>query len=168
VSPAATVISNLGTYNWNARVYNVLALASQLAAAVKNRGYGIRLAYHLRNLNNSVSEFVTIVNDSMEGKGKANPNADPVTAQTLRSSPDNLEQMYRTLDYIVEGARRAGLTNNSLTAGSVTGLQKNLDAIASLADWLDLAAQPDAVNGIFERAKQERERGELVDLAKVE
>ena len=113
-------------------------------------------------------EFVIIVNEAMEGKRNAGPNADPVTAQTLRSSADNLEQMYRTLDYIVEGARRAGLSNNSLTAGSVSGLQRNLDAIASLADWLDLAAQPDAVNGIFERAKQERERGELIDLAKTE
>lgn len=168
MSTAATVISSLGTYNWNARVYNVLALASQLAAAVRNRGNSLRIAYHLRNLNNSVSEFVTIVNEAMEGKRKADPNDDLVTAQTLRSSADNLEQMYHTLDYIVEGARRAGLTNNSLTAGSVRGLQRNLDAIASLADWFDLAAQPEAVNGIFERAKQERERGELVDLAKIE
>ena len=76
--------------------------------------------------------------------------------------------MYRTLDYLVEGARRAGLTNNSLTAGSIKGLQRNLETIASLADWLDLAAQPDAVNGIFERTKLERERGELIDLANVE
>jgi hypothetical protein len=168
VSTAATVISNLGTYNWNAQVYNVLALASELAVAVKNRGNSIRIAYHLRNLNNSVSEFVSIVNEAMEGKRKPNASADPVTAQTLRSSADNLEQMYHTLDYIIEGSRRAGLTNNSLTAGSVRGLQQNLDAIASLADWLDLAAQPDAVNGIFERAKQERERGELIDLAEIE
>ena len=75
MSTAATVISTLGTYDWNARVYNVLALASQLAAAVNHRGHGIRVAYHLRNLNNSVSEFVTIVNESMEGKRKPIPKS---------------------------------------------------------------------------------------------
>jgi len=168
VSTAAAVIENLGTYNWNARVYNVLALASQMAAAVKSRGNVMRLAYHLRSLNNHVSEFIGIVNDAMEGKRKPDPNTDSVTAQTIRSSADNLEQMYHTLDYIVEGARRAGLTNNSLTAGSVRGIQRNLEAIANLADWFDLAAQPEAVSEIFQRAKQEKDRGELVDLSQVE
>jgi hypothetical protein len=168
MSSAAAVIGNLGTHNWNARVYNVLALASQMAATVKNRGNVIRLAYHLRNLNNHVTEFVGTVNDAMEGKRKPDPNADPVTAQTIRSSADNLEEMYRTLDYVVEAARRAGLTNNSLTAGPVRSIQQNLEAIANLADWLDLAAQPEAVNEIFERTKRERDRGELIDLTEVE
>lgn len=168
MSTAVAVISSLGTYNWNARLYNVLALSSQLAAAIKNRGSVFRVAYHLRNLNNSLAEFVTIVNETMEGKRKVDPNADPVTAGTLRSTADNLEQMYRTLDYVVEGARRAGLANNSLTSGSVSGIQRNLDSIASLADWFDLAAQPEAVNEIFANAKREREQGELMDLAQFE
>jgi hypothetical protein len=168
VSTAATVISNLGTYNWNARVYDVLALASRLAAGVKNRGNVLRIAYHLRNLNGSLGDLINIVNDAMDGKRQADPNAEPVTPQVLRSSADNLEQLHHTLDYLVEGSRRAGLMNNSLTAASVRGLLRHRDAVANLADWLDLAAQPQAVDDIFEKAKQEKERGELINLAEVE
>lgn len=168
MSTAAIVIGNLGTHNWNAQVYNVLAQASKMAAAVKNRGNVVRIAYHLRNLNTHVSEFVGLVNDAMEGKRKPDPNSEPATAQTIRSSADNLEQMYHTLEYVVEAARRVGLANNSLTAGSLRGIQRNLEAIASLADWLDLAAQPEAVGEIFQRAEKERDRGELIDLTQVE
>ncbi len=168
MSTAATVISNLGTYNWNARIYDSLALASRLAATVKNRGHVLRLAYNFRNLDKNLSEFLEILNKSMEGKRKADPNVEPVTPQTLRSSADNLEQLYLTLDYIVEASRRAGLMNNSLTAGSVRGIQKNVEPIGNLADWFDLASQPEATDQIFEIAKQEKERGELSDLAQVE
>jgi len=168
VSVAETVISNLGAYNWNAKVYDTLALASRIAAAVKNRGNVIRIAYHLRELNKSLEKLIELVNSAMKGEIKQSPNAEQVTAQVLRSNADNFEQMYRTLDYIVEGSRRAGLTNNSLTASSVRGLQRRIDPIANLADWFDLASQPDAVGRIFERAKRERESGELTDLAQVE
>lgn len=168
MSTAATVISNLGTHNWNARVYDTLALASRLAAAVKDRGNVLRLAYSLHDLNKNVTKFIGIVNSAMSGELKPDPNAETVTPETLRSNADNFEQLYRTLDYILEGSRRAGLTNNSLTAASIRGLQKNLDAIGNLADWFDLASQPEAVSQIFETANRERERGDLIDLARVD
>lgn len=168
MSTAATVISNLGTHNWNARVYDVLALASRLAAAVKNRSNVLRIAYSLHDLNKTVEKFIGTVNSAMTGELKSDPNAEAVTPETLRSNADNFESLYRTLDYIVEGSRRAGLTNNSLTAASVRGLQKNLEAIGNLADWFDLASQPEAINQIFETAEREKERGDLIDLARVD
>jgi hypothetical protein len=168
VSTAATVISNVGTYALSAQVYDALALASRLAASVKNRGGALRTAYHLRRLNGRVSEFVDIVNRAMNGTTKPDPNAEPVTSVMMRTHADNFEQLYRMLDHIVAGSRRAGLTNNSLTAGSIRGIERHLDAIANLADWFDLAAQPEAITKIFEGAEREMERGELIDLAKVE
>jgi hypothetical protein len=155
-------------YQWNARVYNTLALASRLAAAVKDHGNVVRIAYDLHSANKSLSDFMNIVNEAMEGKRKADPNAEPVTPQMLRSSADNLEQLYRTLDYVVSASRRARLTNYSLTAGSLRGIERHLEAFANLADWFDLAAQPEAVDKIFEKAKQERDHGALTDLANVE
>lgn len=108
MSTAAAVISNLGTYAISAQVYDALALASRLAAVVKNRGGALRMAYHLHRLDSQVAEFVSVVDRAMEGKLKPNPSAEPVTPVTLRSHADNLEQLYRTLDFIVTGARRAG------------------------------------------------------------
>lgn len=170
MSVAETVISSLGAYNWNARVYDTLALASKIAAAVKNRGNVIRIAYHLRELNKALEKLIELVNSAMKGELKTVPNglAEQVTPQMLRSTADNFEQIYHTLDYIVEGSRRAGLTNNSLTASSVRGLQRTIEPIANLADWFDLASQPEAVGRIFEKAQGERARGELTDLAEVD
>lgn len=168
MSTAATIIGNLGTYTLSAQVYDALALASRLAAAVKNRSSALQTAYHLRRLDTRLAEFVDIVNRAMDGKVKLDPNAEPATPVMLRSHADNFEQLYRTLDYIVAGARRAGLTNNSLMAGSIRGIEHHLDAISNLADWFDLASQPEAITKIFNGAEQERERGELIDLAKVE
>jgi hypothetical protein len=168
MSTAATVISNLGMHNWNARVYDTLALASRLAAAVKNRSNVVRIAYSLHDLNKTVDKFIGTVNSAMNGELEPDPNAEAVTPETLRSNADNFENLYRTLDYIVEGSRRVGLTNNSLTAASVRGLQKNLEAIGNLADWFDLASQPEAINQIFEMAQHEKERGDLIDLARVD
>ncbi len=55
--------------------------------------------------------------------------------------------------------------NNSLTAASVRGLQRHVEAIGNLADWFDLAAQPESINELFAIADREKERGELVDLS---
>src|SRR5579863_123114 len=164
VSVAQAVVSSLGTYNWNAKVYDTLALASRLAASVKNRGNVIRIAYHLRELNKSLEKLIATVNAAMRGEVKLVQGAEPPTAQVLRSNADNFEQMYRTLEYIIEGSRRAGLANNSLTASSIRNLQGCIEPIANLADWFDLASQPEAVGRIFDRARKERENGELTDL----
>jgi len=168
VSAAETVIGNLGTYNWNAKVYNTLALASRVAAAVKNRGNVIRIASSFRKLDKSLETLIDVINSSMKGESRAVPTAEPVTPQTLRSNADNFEQMYRTLDYILECSRRARLTNNSLTAAHIRSLQRHVEPLANLADWFDLASQPEAVGRIFEKARKERENGELTDLAQVE
>jgi len=104
----------------------------------------------------------------MEGKIQLRPASEPVTPQVLRSSADNVEQLYHTLDYIVAAARRAGLANNSITSAPLRSLEKNLAPVAALADWLDLASQPEALEKIFGTARQEKERGELIDLAEVE
>jgi heme exporter protein D len=168
VNTAAVVIGNLGAYDWNARVYDTLALASRLAASVRDRANVLRIAYHLRELNKGLVRIREITNAAMEGKIKPNPNAEPVTRQTLRSNADNFEQMYRTLEYLLESLRRAGLANNSLTAASFRGLEGTIEPIANLADWFDVASQPEEVGRLFDRAKKERESGELIDLAQVE
>ncbi len=163
------ILDNFRSYEWNARMYGVLSAASRVAATVKNRTNVIKLAYRLRTLNKLVTDIVDNVNAGMEGKLPP-PAKDekPLTPQQIREQADRFEHLHRMLEYIYESLRRVGLTNNSLTAASLSSIHRHTDAIANFADWLDLASQPEQVESLFTRAKQEKERGELIDLAQVE
>lgn len=166
---AEAILDNFRSYEWNARMYGVLSAASRVAATVKNRANVIKLAYHLRNLNKLVTEMVENVNAGMEGKLPApSTNESPMTPRQIREQADRFEHLHRMLEYIYESLRRAGLTNNSLTAGSLLSIHRQTATVADFADWLDLASQSDQVDSLFNRAKQEKERGELIDLAQVE
>jgi len=81
---------------------------------------------------------------------------------------DNLDHVTRMIDYLSEMMRRAGLANNSLTAGSLLKFQGYSEPLKDLVDWLDALAKREQLDAIFERAKRERERGEVVDLAQIE
>lgn len=164
MSAPATVLNAVGTFDWNTRIYGTLTAVSRLAGNIKNRANVLKLAYQLHDANRHLNEFFEIVNAAMEGKIPARPNEPLPTPQRLCATADNLEQLYRTLDYVCESWRRVGLMNNSLTAGSLRSLHRHAEAIANLADWFDLVSQPQNVTEIFDKAERERERGELVDL----
>jgi hypothetical protein len=164
----AGAISNaFGTYDWDAQVYGALSVASRVAATVKNRANVLRIAYHLHGLNKTLTNFFETVHATMEGKKPVDPSAKPVTPERLRSIADNLEHLHRIIEYVYESLRRAGLTNNSLTAGSLQSIRKYGEELLSLADWFELMSEPQQVKAIFDRAEQESERGEIHDLNQV-
>jgi hypothetical protein len=73
----------------------------------------------------------------------------------------------RNIDYIHESGRRVGLTNNSLTAGSLKSLVERREGILDVADWLDASLKTDENAAILARARRERESGQTVDLDQV-
>lgn len=168
MSTAAAIINNFGTYDWDAHVYGVLSSASRLAVNVSNQANVIRIAYRLHKVDSELTRFFGKVDAAMQGKSHADPKAEPPTPESLRATADNLEHLYRTLDYVYESLRRVGLTNNSLTAAYLRNIHRHGESILDLADWFEVTAQADQVESIFDRAKQQKERGELVNLAEVE
>ncbi|MGB2677447.1 MAG: hypothetical protein WAN12_10240 [Candidatus Acidiferrum sp.] len=161
------VIRALDSPEWNADVYGALSSLSRLAAAVKNRGTVIRLAYSLYSANRALKSLFEKVDAAMSGGLKSEPGAEVPTPQRLLDSADKLMKLSRDIDYIYELLRRVGLTNNSLTAGNLTKIRSYRGQIEDLADWFELMAQSDEVKAIFERASGERGRGEIFDLEPV-
>lgn len=161
---AGTILNTFEAYDLDAKVYNAISVASRIAANVKNRANVIQLAYRLHELNKTLIKFFELVHGAMEGKIAPDPKSEPVTPERLRAMADNLEHLHRTIEYVFESLRRARLTNNSLTAGSLLSIRKHGEAIVDLADWFELAASPTEIADVFNRAKQQKERGELVDL----
>jgi hypothetical protein len=158
------LIRAMDSPEWNADVYGALSSLSRLAAAVRNRGTVIRLAYSLHTANRSLRSLFEKVEAAMSGSLKPDPGAEVPTPRRLLDSADKLLKLSRDIDYMYELLRRVGLTNNSLTAGNLARFQSYRAQIEDLADWFELMAQSDEVKAIFERGLRERERGEIFDL----
>jgi hypothetical protein len=162
------VIDALGTYEIESQVYGVLSLASKIAAQVKNRANAFRFALWLRNINRDLTNFLDNIHAIIEGRKPApKPSGEPINRERLARTVDDLEHLYRVIEYIYESSRRAGLTNSTLTAGTLRSLKNRNEALLDLADWLEALSEPDKYNRLFERAAREKEAGELLDLHQV-
>ena len=167
MATAATFLTIIGPDEWDTRVYGALYTASRLSLAVRTRANTLRLAYSFHKVNRLLGEMLSNVYDAVEGKHPV-PDVEPITPRRLEEASQNVDRLARMLEHLCEQAKKAGLTNNSLTAGSLDGIRKRVEELKDLADWFDTAAHPEEVDSIFARAKQERERGELFDLSQVD
>ncbi len=156
------------SFEWDADLYGALSAASKLAAAMKSRANRFIVALTLRKVASTLDELFRMVDNAMQGKIPADPNAEPITPQRLRATADSLGQLHRSLEYACGAMKRAGLTNGTLTAGSIKRIQARSQAILDLAYWFETLAQPEEFEAIFKRAAEERERGAFVDLAEIE
>lgn len=168
MTPAVSAIDLFGTLEWDAELHGALSLASRLALSVKHRANVLRLAMFIRTTNRKLHSLFDTANAAMEGKIPPDPNAEPLTPQKIHKIASEVEQLARVIDYVYESLRRVGLTNNSLTAGQLRVFRGYQEPLLDLADWIELAAQSEQVEAIFNRATEERERGEMADLQRVE
>lgn len=167
VNTEAAVIQSFESYEWNADVYGALSAFSRLAVHVKNKANVLSLAYSFHKANRQLQSLFDQVHAAMEGKIPVDPNAEPVTEKRLREVGENLMHLYRTIDYVYECARRAGLLNNSLSSAPLRKMQQHSEGILNLVDYVELLIQKDEVQAIFDRSYREKENGDLFNIEQV-
>jgi hypothetical protein len=169
MSTCAAALTSFGSDRWNAEVYGSLSVASQISSMVKSRAQVLTLAYHLRRLNSRLKTFFRETDEVMEGKRKLNGDteSEPVTRERIEQSLQTISRLHETLNGIYDQARKQRLTNNSLVAGPLNTLRSYAEEMLDLADWIEVACQSEDVESIFERAHQEKQRGEVIYLAQV-
>lgn len=160
----ALVLSRFDSDNWNAEFYSVMALASRLALLVKSHAQVVTLAIRLRRLDAGLRRLFS------EGVYKTleSPQVEAVDPEKVREGIITLRRLNRTLDTIIIASKHIGLTNNSLTAGSLSNIEHWREELVELADLAELTYSEGVIQSIFDRAAQEKERGELYDLDQVE
>lgn len=164
----ASIIRSLEALEWDADVYGSLSAFSNLALQVKNKANALRLAYLFHKANNSLQTLFDRVHATMEGRNPIPADSvEPITEKRCKELGENLDHLIRKIDYIYETARRAGLTNNSLTSGALARMREHSEELLNLVDWVDVLRQKDAVQDIFERAARDRETGEVFEIEKV-
>lgn len=161
---AIAVIQNIQAEYWYADLYGAMSLAYRLSALVKNRAAVFKLVYHIRRLDSTLGSLFEEIQKAMKkgvSKGVA-PRPENV-AEALQS----LKKLHRILDKFDNACKVARLTNNSLMAGHIYSINKYNDEILELIELIQLSQQPEVVNSIYDRAKREREQGEVFDLSEV-
>jgi hypothetical protein len=167
VGCAAILIQGIETYEWNAEMYGALASVSNIASAVKRKANVIRIAYSLNKINKQLGSMFERVDGVIEGRIPCDPAAEPVTEQRAHEMANDLTRLHYSIEYLYEQLRRAGLTNNSVTAALLGRLRKHGEPILDLADWIEASIDTKEASAIFERAAHEREHGELFSLEQV-
>lgn len=163
---AIAVLSNFERDRWNADIYGAMALASQLSVLVQKRALTIRLAYHFWRLNSILEDFFADVRKAIQaGVPK---DLVLVAPERVLEMAQDLRKVHRTIEHIYGRAERAGLTNNSLTAGALKSVCNYNEDVLELAELLELSLKPEVVESIYDRARAERERGDIFDLSEVE
>ena len=166
MASAALVLTSVGSDQWDAEVYAVLSIASQLAAMVKSRAQTIELGYKFWRFNRTLANFFQEVRDRMEGKTPA--DGIQVTPERIEDAVRGLRQIHIKIETLYEAARRARLTNNSLLAMPLRSIHTYSDDILELAELLEAFQNSEGVEAMFDRSAQERARGETHDLTEVE
>jgi hypothetical protein len=95
------------------------------------------------------------------------PKGRDVTPESIAEACESLHKLHGLLEKFLEACKRARLTNNSLMAGAIRNINNYNDEILELSDLLKLSLQPEVVKSIYNRAKAEKERGEIFDLSEV-
>lgn len=163
VGSAAAVLQTFQRDEWNADVYGV----SNIAVHIKNTSNPVQLGDWLYKLNSQLQAFFEKVYGLAEGRVPVEASDEPITEERARGMVGDMMRIYRSLEGVYVSLRRAGLANNSFTAGQVLRLKEHCEAMLDLADWFDTGLNTQEVNAIFARASKEREHGDIYDLEQV-
>lgn len=160
---AALVLSRFESDDWNAELYSVMALASRLAALVKSHSQVVTLAYRFWRLDSALARLFR------EGIYKAieTPSPSAINADQVREGLATLRRLHRLIDTIIKASKHIGLSNNSLTAGSLRNIEHWGEEIIELVEVIELSQNEEVLSSIYRRAEQEKERGELYDISQV-
>lgn len=164
MASAAAVLQGFQSNESSADVNRALSLASGISASVKNKATTLRVAYLLHKMNRILDGLFQRVQLVSEGKIVVMPNPDALRPESLQETSRNLVSLYRRLESTYEALRRAGLLNNSLTAGQLLKLHNNAEGVLDFVDWFDTLAKEDEVRALLARGSREREQGAVHDL----
>ena len=148
---------------WYADLYEIMALAYRLSAAIKDRVTAAKIAQQYRRIDSLLAKMFKDVHKALdEHKGSSLG-----TPAELQEAIQTISKLHSQVGRLLQASKRARLTNNSLTAQSLYNIANWNEEVADLLEAFELSANPEAINAIYKRSKEERERGDIFDLSEV-
>jgi hypothetical protein len=156
-----SVIGNVDL--WYADLYGVMSMAYRLSAAIKDRATAVKIAYRLRHLDSVLAKMFKDIRAAIDNKSKPKT----VNPEQVREAIQALGKLHSVIARLLHASKLARLTNNSLMAQSLHNIANWNDEVAELIEVVGLSLNPEAVNSLYKRSQEERDRGEIFDLSEV-
>jgi len=137
-------------------------MAYRLSAIINDHATAVKIAYRLRHLD---SVLARLFNELHAGINKS--SKPEVSPEQIKDAIEALEKLHSVLGKLLDLCELARLTNNSLMAQSVHNIANWNEEVAELIEVVQLSLNPEATESLYERSKEERERGDNFDLSEV-
>lgn len=148
---------------WYADLYGVMSAAYRISAIIKDRTAALKIAYHLRHIDSVLTKMFKEIHAAIE----RNPKAGVVRPAEVQEALQALDKLHRVLARLLHISKAARLTNNSLMAQSLHNIANWNEEVAELIEVVQLGLHREVPEALYQRAKTERERGEVFDLSEV-
>jgi hypothetical protein len=155
------VIGNID--RWYADMYGAMSMAYRLSAAIKDRATAVKVAFRLRHLDSVLTRMFKDIHASID----RNPKPEAVNPEQVQEAMQLLEKLQSILARLLHVCKVARLTNNSLMAQSLHNIANWNEEVAELIEVMQLSLNREAIDFLYKRSKEERERGEIFDLSEV-
>ena len=155
-----------GLWQWKQQASGTAAMVSRVARAVSGHAWYFQIAAEVWRLDGSLNSFLNDIYDSIERpKPRAN-EAEPVTDEAILELADSFRYLYREIEGLHSLAKRAGLTNRTLTGAAFNSVRFRAEDILDLAEMIEMLVKGNTKE-IFERALEERRLGEVYSLDQI-
>lgn len=161
--PAIPVV---GIDLWRADVHKSASLALRLSAAVQNHAWVMALAADVWCLDFALRKVIEQVYVDYEHRIESGIPAEPVSDEAIAEALASTRALCNTIDRVYEKARAGGLTNRRMVGAAFNSIRLRSDELRELVEAAELSMNPE-VDKMFDRTREEFERGEVFDLTAI-
>ncbi len=155
-----------GLWQWKQEANGTASMVSRVARAVSGRAWYLFIAADVWLLDRSLKSFLNDIYECIEKPKPRAKDAEPVTDEAILELTESFRSLYRDIDRLHSLAKRAGLTNTTLTGAAFNSVRLRAEDVLDLAETIEMLVKG-STKAIFERALEERRRGEVYSLDQI-
>ncbi len=138
------------------------SLSKRVSGAVRDQLWVMALTRLVWKLDSKLADFL---NSFYKGVTSGTAPAAPPTEGQIREAIRILRSIWTANDEMYRKARTSGLTNRRFIGTALNSIRMRSEEILDIVETIETALDDRTVDGIFEKARAEFERGETIDIS---
>ena len=151
--------------DWKREALESESLVTRVSKAVTGHALYISIAMDVWRLDRTLKDFICLIHNCIE-RPKRTQRAEPVTDKEVLEAASALKSLFYNIEGFYSKAKRAGLTNRTLTGAAINSVRQRAEELLDTAEWMELVVSG-AANPVFEETLKEYRQGQSYDLDQI-